>query len=195
MNVGPSASPFQLSDQESDQKTKAELFSCFVAGRVGQSNRANAIMAVCFVPSRIEWGAVSKEGLDEKWHILAFLQLFPSKPIETRAHIQVLQSGWWWEEVAESPPSPAFWDNFKVFRASLDGGKMLVSYSRFVKPFPQMSQIQNKTVPWLKTECTCSLLSTFWYGISKSPLMWEFRLGCKSPHKWLSSGVALYSLP
>lgn len=41
----------------------------------------------------------------------------------------------------------------------------------------------------------CPLLSTFWYGISKSPLIWEFRLGCRSPQKRLSTGVALYSLP
>lgn len=54
MNAELSASPFQLSGQESARKAKADLFSCFVAGRVGQSNKANAIMEFALHPPGCE---------------------------------------------------------------------------------------------------------------------------------------------
>lgn len=146
MNAGLSASPFQLSGQESARKAKADLFSCFVAGRVGQSNKANAIMEFALHPPGCEWGAVCKAGLDEKWHILVFLQLFPSKPIKTRAHIQVPQSGWWRGEVVGAPPSPVLWDSFKVFRESLDEGKLLVCYSNLWNPSDVSNPNQTSTL-------------------------------------------------
>lgn len=66
MNVGPFCVAFPIVRPGNNQKTKAGLFSCFVAGRAGQSSRADAIRAVCFAPSRLWSGAVCKEGLDEK---------------------------------------------------------------------------------------------------------------------------------
>lgn len=44
---------FPIVRPENYQKTEADLFSCSVAGRVGQSNKADAIMAVCSALSRL----------------------------------------------------------------------------------------------------------------------------------------------
>lgn len=190
MNVGP----FQLSGQDSDQETKAGLFSVLWLGGLASLTKPTPSWTFALHPPGCGCGAVCKKGLDEKWHILVFLQLFPSKPMKTRAHIWVTMgksdrstSQSWTLRQLQGLQSISAWRKDATF---------LFKICETLSPdISNPNQIRTFLKNWEHKENPCPLLSTFGYGISKSPLIWEFRLGCRSPHKWLFAGVAFYSLP